>query len=255
MLPLIHIGSISIETYALMYSLAALAAGVFALNRARGTARLDDTWRLGALLVIASVLIGLWLPSFIVTRVQSLVTGQPPGHVQMRVYYGLALGVITLFIYARVRHTNALDRLDDVAQAFALAYAIGRIGCAAAGCCGGAVTDSPLGGWFPNEFGIWANRYPTQLISSLFQALCFVLLLYLDRQRAQHAWLRPPGMLFMIYLFLFAIERFSLDFLREDYLPRWGAISAPQAQMLALIVLAVVWAAWTLRKGARQETR
>jgi len=47
-----------------------------------------------------------------------------------------------------------------------LAEAIGRWGCLAAGRCGGWVSDSRMALYLPNTEGIWATRYPTQMLAS-----------------------------------------------------------------------------------------
>ena len=41
-----------------------------------------------------------------------------------------------------------------------------RFGCLARGCCAGRVTDGRVGVWLPNARGVWARRFPTQIIEA-----------------------------------------------------------------------------------------
>lgn len=255
MLPVIHIGPFSLVTYGLVYALAALAGGILAFWRMRQVSARVSTWRLQILLVVAAIVVGLFLPGLIQTRIESLLTGQPPAPIQMRVYYGLAFGIAALLILTRISHRDPGSRLDQMAAPFALAYAIGRLGCLAAGCCGGSETDSFLSMVLPNEQGIWAQRYPTQLISGLFQLGVFFLLLTLEKRRKQTppAWLRYEGALFFLYLGLFALERFALDFLREDYAPVWGWVSQPQIWMVVTLLVGLVGLTWLNLKRVNDD--
>lgn len=256
MLPVIHIGPFSVVTYGLVYALAALAGGSLAFWRMRHISARVSTWRLQILLVVTAIVVGLFLPGLIQTRIESLLTGQPPAPIQMRVYYGLAFGIAALLILTRINHRDPGSRLDQLAAPFALAYAIGRLGCLAAGCCGGSETGSFLSMYLPNEQGIWAQRYPTQMISCLFQLGVFFLLLTLERRQRQPvlAWLKRDGALFCLYMSLFAVERFVLDFLREDYAPVSGWMSLPQIWMVVTLAAALAGLAWLNLKRVNDET-
>lgn len=257
MLPVIHIGPFSVVTYGLVYALAALAGGSLAFWRMRLVTARAPTWRLQILLVMTAIVVGLWLPGLIQTRIESLLTGQPPAPAQMRVYYGMAFGIGALLILTRINHRDPGSRLDQLAPPFALAYAIGRLGCLAAGCCGGSETDALLSLNLPNEQGIWAQRYPTQILSGFFQLGAFFLLLFLEKRRRQPAlaWLKRDGALFCLYMSLFAVERFVLDFFREDYVPVSGWMSQPQMWMGVTLAAALAGLAWLNLKGVNDDIR
>jgi prolipoprotein diacylglyceryltransferase len=112
------------------------------------------------------------------------------------------------------------------------------------------MTSSPLGLYLPDQHGNWAVRYPTQVWSGLFEVLLFVGLLrfsaWQETYRADRhvpAWLLRDGTLTFLYLFLFCLERFLLEFLRQDYMPIWGPFSLPHLLMLAgmTLVLALLY--------------
>ncbi len=241
MLPVITIGSASLSTYALMYALGILVGGSRAIQAMRGISGDPDVRLRGLLLVIAGIVVGLFVPGWIESRVQALVTGGPPPPMQMRVYSGLATCLLVGYLYTCVRHhLSLLEPLDRLVGPFALGYSICRLGCLAAGCCGGAVTGSLLGMYAPDNQGAWAVRYPTQVMSGLFQFALFLLSTWLCRLKAQRrkdprfpAWLQADGVIFYGYVFFFCLERFSLEFLRFDYHPVAGPFSLPHLYMLA----------------------
>lgn len=95
----------------------------------------------------------------------------------------------------------------------ALAQAFGRIGCFLAGCCYGKETESAIGVIFKNSpfapNGI--KLIPTQLISSLLLfILTFVLVRYADK-----TW-RRPFKVAGLYMILYSIGRFIIEFFRGD---------------------------------------
>jgi prolipoprotein diacylglyceryltransferase len=251
MLPVIVFGAWKISTYALLYTLAALVGGSLGFWRLRDAA----AWRSGVLLTLAAIFLGLGLPSFIENHLNSLLTGQPAGPLQVRVYYGLGLGLLAFYVYCRARRLSVLKPLDRLVPAFALGYSLARLGCLAAGCCGGAETDSFLGMPAPNTQGEWADRYPTQLMSGGFQLFCGLLAMrFEDWRSAIPGWLRRDGLVLYAYLFLFALERFVLDFLREDYAPLWGAFSLSQALMAAAMLAALLGLVWQARLLPRKQS-
>ena len=248
MLPDLIIGPLQIATYPLVYSLAFLIGGCLALWRIGRVAGDPHLRRTGLLVTVVAILCGLFLPSLVQTRLESLLTGLPPGPVVMRVYSGLGLGLLAAVIYAHVYRLSLLDAVDRTIPAFALGFSIARLGCLAAGCCGGIETASALGLFLPNQHGDWAIRYPTQILSGVFEALLFLGLLRFSTWQEAHrasrsapGWLVQAGTLTYLYLLLFCLERFWLEFWREDYLPIWGPFSLPHLLMLGGIALVLAF--------------
>lgn len=118
---------------------------------------------------------------------------------------GLALGLASGIIYLKKKRLSVYKIFDLFAPFLALAQAIGRIGCLLNGCCFGRLS----------KFGIYFNIYklvliPTQIYSSLALIFIFVILRFLqDRPHKE-------GEIVFVYLLLYSIKRFFIEFWRAD---------------------------------------
>ncbi len=148
------------------------------------------------------------------------------------VYGGIIGGVIAAYVYCRIKKLQFVDYFDLVLPAVALAQGFGRIGCFLAGCCYGRETDSILGIMFthsdfaPNG----VKLIPTQLISSIGMFLIAGFLFWYARKERRKARVGA------LYLILYSIGRFSVEFLRNDYRGEIGIFST--SQFISLFVLA-----------------
>lgn len=98
-----------------------------------------------------------------------------------------------------------------------LTQAIGRIGCFLAGCCYGAETTSWLAVTYTNPESmapLAVPLHPTQLYSALILLIIFGILKLLDYKDQQQ--LKNPQIFVGVYLLLSSLERFAIDFLRND---------------------------------------
>lgn len=118
---------------------------------------------------------------------------------------GLFLGSLAAIIYIRKKGLPVYKTLDLIIPFVALGGAIGRIGCLLNGCCYGK--ESNLGLYFPLHGKI---LIPTQIFSSLALILIFLILRFIQE--------RPHkiGEIFFLYLILYAIKRFFIEFWRQD---------------------------------------
>ena len=99
-------------------------------------------------------------------------------------------------------------RTADLVSMYApLGHAIGRIGCFLNGCCYGAVTDSRFGVIFPGDA---ARRIPAQLYSSFCLVLLFIALRLMAGEK------HFAGFIFSMYIMLYSVYRFFIEFLRDD---------------------------------------
>jgi phosphatidylglycerol:prolipoprotein diacylglycerol transferase len=141
------------------------------------------------------------------------------------VYYGgIILGVLCAILFLKIRRLNIWKITDICAPSLAIGQAVGRIGCFLNGCCFGRPVS--WGIKFPpgsmtsyeqfsqgliksvNEYSL--PVHPTQLYSS-FNALIIFLILIMVRRKEGF-----KGKLFWLYLLLYAITRFGIEFLRGD---------------------------------------
>lgn len=122
---------------------------------------------------------------------------------------GLYGGLVTGIIYCWKRY-DLLKVLDLATPSICLGHTFGRIGCFFYGCCYGLEIgkDSLLPGVV--FAGDLAARYPTQLYSAIGLGLMTIFLCWL------YSFSRRPGFVFLSYLALYSMMRFSIEFLRDD---------------------------------------
>ena len=118
------------------------------------------------------------------------------------VYYGGFVAVLIFsFFYCKYKHFNIVKLVDVFAPALALGHFFGRVGCFFSGCCYGKNTDC---------FLAIAHKHPTQLYESLGNLIIFVILHKLLQQEHR------DGYVFVIYMVLYSILRFGVEFFRGD---------------------------------------
>lgn len=219
---LIKIGSFQLPTYGLLLALALLTAIVTAdrLGRREGFdgARMLDfsTWIIVVGLLGAKVLMIISDWGFYrgnPGEIFSWNTLEAGG-----VFYGgfIASALFSVW-YVRTYQLPPLKMFDIYAPAVALAQSVGRLGCFSAGCDYGTKTTSVLGVVFTNPYshdvtGVPLNTrlHPTQLYESAATLLIGLVLL------ARFGRKKRDGEIFLLYLVLYAVARFFLEFLRGD---------------------------------------
>jgi phosphatidylglycerol:prolipoprotein diacylglycerol transferase len=148
------------------------------------------------------------------------------------VYGGIISGILAAIIYCKLKQISFFPYFDLTVPSIALAQGFGRIGCFLAGCCYGRETNSALGIIFSHS-SIAPNGVkliPTQLLSSAGNfVIAAILLLYARKERKQ-------GRVGILYLILYSIGRFVIEFFRNDDRGYIGGLST--SQFLSLIVLA-----------------
>jgi len=177
-------------------------------------------------------------------RLFSLETLQAAGVYQG----GLILALLVAVWYIRRQHLPWLTTLDVFAPGLAVGHAIGRLGCLCAGCCWGIATHVPWAITFRNyqaaeltgvQLGI--PLHPTQIYESLAEAMIFLLLFW--RIRRPHA----DGLIFGLYLILYSVSRFVIEFYRFHEQPLQLGLSLTQWMSLGLLLLGV-WVLLNRRK-------
>lgn len=182
-------------------------------------------------------------------------------------YIGSALGLLA---YRRLRHAPALPALDLAASVAGLGIAIGRLSCFFYGDDFGSVTRLPWAVRFPPGSYAFAAQvqqgildpfadlslpvHPVQLYLALNGLVLFGI--------ASLAWRRlrdRPGLPLVLYLTLYALSRFALEFLRGDQLRYSGLrLSVPQLMSAGTLCLCVVilagWRLGWLWHGERRDS-
>jgi phosphatidylglycerol:prolipoprotein diacylglycerol transferase len=148
------------------------------------------------------------------------------------VFGGILSGLLAAVIFCRKKNVSFLQHLDLLVPSVALAQGFGRIGCFLAGCCYGSETDSFFGIVFrhsdfaPNN----VKLIPTQLLMSFGDfIIVLILLLYAKKNRKM-------GRIGGLYLILYSIGRFAIEFFRDDYRGSIGILSVSQFISLFTLV-------------------
>src|SRR6266849_9454209 len=218
---LFELGPITVYTYGVLLAAAYLLGLQLAMRRAKARG-LDHNRVLDlGIFIIISALIGAKLLLFITdfktftTDPRELLTLARSGGV---FYGGLILAVAVALWYIRRIGLPLWTTCDVFAPGIALGHVVGRFGCLFAGCCYGKPTTKPWGITFTDAFaaanvGTPLNQplHPTQLYEA--GAELVILLLLLATERKGRAF---PGRTFWLYILLYAISRFIIEFFRGD---------------------------------------
>ena len=136
----------------------------------------------------------------------------------------------------------ALQGLDILAPVIAITEAVGRWGCFLSGCCWGTPTDLPWAVTFP-ETAQHIHRglpgvplHPTQLYFSLNGFVLLGVVIYVYARKRFH------GQVITVFVALYAVSRFLLEYLRGDAERGFvlgGLLSTSQLVSIGLFVVAV----------------
>jgi phosphatidylglycerol:prolipoprotein diacylglycerol transferase len=169
-------------------------------------------------------------------------------------YGGLILAALVVIVSCRLNGLPLKSITDLTAVAAPLGLALGRLACFCRGCCYGKISDLPWAVEFPKfidltghiagsppyvrhlDLGLITDTslhslpvHPAQLYSSFLSLVVFFAMLELWRRR----WL--AGCLLPVYLILYSMSRFGIEFTRDNELAFWG-LTIPQVVSLAIAV-------------------
>lgn len=153
------------------------------------------------------------------------------------VIYGAILGgALGIVLYSLKYKWNVLELGDLIIPGVALAQGFGRIGCLLAGCCYGAETSCSIGIVFPKGSLAPAGvpLYPTQIFSSIFDfALALFLLWYGNKNEEK-------GKTLSMYMIIYSIGRFFVEFLRNDPRGNVGLLSTSQFISIFILIAGIL---------------
>lgn len=152
----------------------------------------------------------------------------------LAIWGALVGGLVPLALFAWRKRWSIARLLDTFAPGVVIGQAIGRIACVITGDSVGQPTSGPFGLAYTSpeamvpELGVYYT--PTPVYEILMNSAIFLVLWRLRKQPL------PDGALFLIYLSLYSVGRFSITFLSRY---RDFAFGLNQAQVMSLIGLAV----------------
>ena len=158
-------------------------------------------------------------------------------------YGGFLIAATTGFLTAYLRRWPLLKLADFFTPYLALAQGIGRMGCFLNGCCYG----KPSNVFWATRFSSDVARHPVQIYEAAASFLIFVFLFKFYECPSKS---RRTGIVFVLYLILYAVTRFGLEFFRGDQI-LIGRLSQPQWTSLALFLGALFLYGFIRKKSSR----
>src|SRR5580765_6909583 len=258
-------GTITVYTYGVLLAAAYLLGLQFALKRAKSR-KLDSTRVMDlGIYIIISALVGAKL-LLLVTDFQTFKSNPAELLNLLReggVFYGGLIVAVTVALwYIRRVGLPLWTTCDVFAPGIALGLIIGRFGCFFAGCCFGKPTSVPWAITFTDPFAA-ANvgtplnvpLHPTQLYEAGANFVILVFLLLTEKRGYKFA-----GRTFWLYMLLYSVSRYVIEFYRGDERGSVGPLSTSQFVSLILAPLAIGmlfylgrWAGGPVHSGARSQ--
>lgn len=242
---IISIGKITIHGYGLMIALGILCCIALAMYRAKKYSLSEE----------AIVDIALWgvLAGFVGAKLLYVIVEfkdflEDPlallGSEGFVVYGGIVAGVLAAVLYCRKKNLVFMEYFDLAAPSIALAQGFGRIGCFLAGCCYGRETEAFLGVTFPEGSMAPAGVkiLPTQLFSSAGDFLITAVLLLYYRKNTR------TGNVGALYLLLYGIGRFLIEFLRADDRGGFAGLSTSQLISIVIVAFSAILFTWNKKR-------
>ena len=152
---------------------------------------------------------------------------------------GVICVILTVIWYTRKQNLSFWGIADLWAPAMAIGQGIGRIGCFMAGCCYGKPTGSKWGVVFTDPHSLAPLNiplHPTQLYSSAYGFIIFIILLLLYSRR------KFEGQIFLWLLVLHSTARLFVERFRADDrgLLLGGDMSVTQLITLLILIASIV---------------
>jgi phosphatidylglycerol:prolipoprotein diacylglycerol transferase len=240
-----YLGTITIYTYGVLLAAAYLLGLQLALTRAKSRG-LDSTrvMDLGIYIIISALLGAKLLLLF--TDFQTFKNNPAELFNLLReggVFYGgLIVAVLVALWYIRRVGLPLWTTCDVFAPGIALGHVVGRFGCLFAGCCFGKQTTVPWAITFKDPFAaanvgtpLGVPLHPTQLYEAGAELAILIFLLTTEKSGRKF-----PGRTFWLYMLLYAISRYIIEFYRGDPRGSIGPFSTSQFISLLLAPLALL---------------
>ena len=249
MIPYVNIFGKQISMYLIMTMIGIFASGPFAINEAKKKGK--DSNEILVILLISAI--GLFIGGHFLYGITNInILYKAIIHFNRiksikqfidifiyifggQVFYGgLIGGLLTACFYMKKKKCDSKLYFDIGAFTIPLFHFFARIGCFLSGCCYGV--ESHIGLKYNHsivEIANGVNRFPIQLVESLFNLLLFIFIYILYKKE------KLKGNLIYLYLSLYAIARFIFEFFRGDYY-RGFLFGLSTSQIISLLILLFV---------------
>ncbi|MDR2426113.1 MAG: prolipoprotein diacylglyceryl transferase [Endomicrobium sp.] len=214
---LLSFGGFTIYTYGLFVAVGFFLAALYVSKNIKSDIiSQDDIYSLFLYAIISSIIGARLL--YVLTEMQDFMKS-PLDIFKIwnggLIFYGGFIIAVTYIVWYTKRKKIPLARLSDImAPALGLGHFFGRIGCFFAGCCYGKTSNMPWSVVFNNTDTLAVKGihiHPTQLYEAFGNLAIFTILHFYNKK--EHA----AGKTFALYLIIYAILRFTVEFFRGDY--------------------------------------
>ena len=265
---LFKIGSFSVQAWGSFVAFGAALAIILILIEAKRRKITEETEKLLLFITIFSI-IGARIAYILLnpdefSSLLSYLNIFNGGLIGWGVLMGGILGIFAFKFTSRINPSKLLSLLDLMMPYFALAFAIGRIGCFVRGCCFGIPTDLAWGILYTGkslayQAGFATAVHPTQLYHSIADFIIFLILLKLSRKRhnieknklkSKYPFFNISGNIFLLFIALYSAERFFIDFFR--YHPANEYVLGITITQIVYLVLFIAGLLLTKRREEKQ---
>jgi phosphatidylglycerol:prolipoprotein diacylglycerol transferase len=161
------------------------------------------------------------------------------------VYYGgVIFCAVFVISYSFIKKIKLIKLLDLIAPGIALGHFFGRLGCFSAGCCYGKPAELPWAVEFSSPDSLALTNiplHPTQIYEAICNIIIFVFLHIYSKKQSK------DGRIIALYLILYPIARFIIEFWRFDYRGN-PILGLSFSQFISIILLIIGIALYFLPK-------
>ncbi|MDO8581630.1 MAG: prolipoprotein diacylglyceryl transferase [bacterium] len=241
---LVTVGGFTVYWYGLAY-VVAIVAGLLLTRWLARKKNLDASWLidLTTILFIAGIIgARLWYVFAIEPRyfLAHPLETFAIWHGGLAIHGGIVGALLALWVWIKRHHLSFLDLTDLLAPALALGQAIGRWGNYFNQELFGRPTNLPWGIPIdlPNRITPFTDAqyfHPTFLYESIGDILIALILIVSFRRFGR------SGRATFLYLFLYSVLRFTLEFIRIDPVPTFAGMRLPQWISLGIIIIVMIF--------------
>ncbi|MBS4899397.1 MAG: prolipoprotein diacylglyceryl transferase [Clostridiales bacterium] len=250
---LFNIGPFPVHGYGTMIAIGIVAAMLVGMFRAkRAGLNADHVWGLGFVGMISGFAGGKLLYILVEWKQFLIDPKSVLGSSGFVVYGGIGIGLACVIIYCRVKKISFLEYIDVIIPSLSIGQGFGRLGCLMAGCCyGQAAGTHTFGVTFPAESLAPAGiaLIPTQLYSSIGDFAIAVILIIVEVKTRKKG--RTKGSILALYLILYSIGRFIIEFFRGDVRGSVGELST--SQFISIFTLAIGIALYLIQRSRKAK--
>jgi phosphatidylglycerol---prolipoprotein diacylglyceryl transferase len=239
---LIRVGPLTIHTYGFLVALGFLAGIGFAVRQAKKEGIPTDRVLDLSFYVLIAAIIGSRLLFIFINAGHYLKNPVDMFKIWeggLVFYGGVLLAVPTAIWYVKKTGLGFWNTADIFAPSIAIGHAFGRLGCFAAGCCYGKLSEAlPWSVVFSDPeclAPLNVALHPVQLYESAGEFINFAILFALRRNK------KFDGQMFMTYLLLYGVLRFIVEFFRGDTARGFlvGPVSVSQGISMLIVLVAI----------------